>query len=184
VPRIHSIDPEEATGKAKDLLDAVNAKLGVVPNMTKAMAVSPEVLEGYLGQSGALGAGSITAATAERIALGVAERNACSYCLSAHSYLAENVAKLDGDEIERARQFESEVPTAAAALRFAEAVLDGKGASSVDVEAAKEAGLTERQLAEIVGHVGVNVLTNYFNKTFDVVIDFPQVDPHEHAVAA
>ena len=125
------------------MLDAVKAKLGVTLNMTKAMAASPATLEGYLGLSGALGAGSIDAATAERIALGVAEINECSYCLSAHSYLAENVAKLDETEIERARRFQSADDHAAAVLRFARAVVGARGGSNADVEAARGAGLTD-----------------------------------------
>ena len=56
--RLNQIAPETATDKAKKLLDAVKAKLGLVPNMTRAMANSPAVLEGYLQLSGALGKGS------------------------------------------------------------------------------------------------------------------------------
>ena len=52
--RIHQIAPDSATGKAKELLDAVKGKLGLVPNITREMANSPAVLEGYLGLSGAL----------------------------------------------------------------------------------------------------------------------------------
>jgi AhpD family alkylhydroperoxidase len=39
------------------------------------------------------------AQTRERIALAVAEINRCDYCLSAHSYLGKNLAKLDDAEI-------------------------------------------------------------------------------------
>jgi hypothetical protein len=52
--RIHQIAPDSATGQAKVLLDAVKGKLGLVPNITREMANSPAVLEGYLGLSGAL----------------------------------------------------------------------------------------------------------------------------------
>ena len=52
--RISLVNPQTAQGKAKELLDAVKAKLGIVPNMTRAMAVSPPVLDAYLGFSGAL----------------------------------------------------------------------------------------------------------------------------------
>ena len=38
--RIQSVNPQTAQGRAKELLDAVNAKLGLVPNMTRLMAVS------------------------------------------------------------------------------------------------------------------------------------------------
>ncbi len=49
--RITPVDPQTAQGKAKDLLDAVKSKLGIVPNMTRTMAASPAVLEAYLSFS-------------------------------------------------------------------------------------------------------------------------------------
>jgi hypothetical protein len=47
-----ALQPEAATGKAKELLDAVLAKLTITPNMTRVMANSPVVLEAYLSFSG------------------------------------------------------------------------------------------------------------------------------------
>jgi AhpD family alkylhydroperoxidase len=55
----------------------------------------PAALEGYLSLNSALGKGGLGAKTGERIALAIAEINRCNYCLSAHTYLACNVAKLD-----------------------------------------------------------------------------------------
>ena len=46
--RIPTIDPATATGKAKQLLDAVQSKLGIVPNLTRVLANAPAALEGYL----------------------------------------------------------------------------------------------------------------------------------------
>ena len=63
--RISPVNPQTAQGKAKELLDAVKAKLGIVPNMTRAMAVSPSVLDGYLDLSGALGHGVLPARVRE-----------------------------------------------------------------------------------------------------------------------
>jgi alkylhydroperoxidase family enzyme len=51
------------------------------------------------------------------------------------------------------------------------------GVSDDHVRAAREAGLGDAELSDIVGHVAVNVLTNYFNRAFEVEIDFPVVDP-------
>ena len=75
--RIHPISPESATGKLKELFDAVKKNLGLVPNMTRAMANSPAVLEGYLGLSSALGKGSLPAKIREQIALAVGQANEC-----------------------------------------------------------------------------------------------------------
>ena len=35
--RLTMIDPAEATGETKELLDAVKAKMGSIPNLTKAL---------------------------------------------------------------------------------------------------------------------------------------------------
>jgi AhpD family alkylhydroperoxidase len=181
--RITPLDPESAQGRPKELLDTVRAALGATPNMTRTMARSA-VLDGWLSLDRALRKGSIGAANTERIALGVAEANGCTYCLSAHSYLGANVARLDTGELEKARHFESAEPKAAAILAFAEAVLRTTGGvSDDDVEAARAAGLTDAELGDVVGHVAVNVLTNLFNRAFEVDVDFPVVEPHEHATA-
>jgi alkylhydroperoxidase/carboxymuconolactone decarboxylase family protein YurZ len=47
--------------------------------------------------------------------------------------------------------------------------------SGQDLAAAAAAGVTDEEIAETIGHVALNVLTNYFNKTADVDIDFPVV---------
>jgi AhpD family alkylhydroperoxidase len=176
IARIAHVDPADASGRTKELLDGVNASLGVVPNMVKTMAGSA-LLEGYLGLSGALAHGRIRPAVAERIALAVAESNDCSYCLSVHSYLAEHAVRIDSTDISAARAFQSADPKAAAALAFAQAVMVARGdVDDETIQTAREAGLDDAELAEVVGHVAVNVLTNYFNKTFAVELDFPRVD--------
>jgi uncharacterized peroxidase-related enzyme len=173
--RIIPLEPDAAEGRSKELLDAVRSTLGSTPNMTKLMARSA-VLDGWLGLNRALRRGSIRAADGERIALAMAEANGCSYCLSAHTHTARNLAKLDEAEIDRARRFRSSDPRSAAILAFAAAVVHNKGAVGDDeLEAAREAGLSNAQLEEIVGHIALSTLTNYFNIAFDTDIDFPVV---------
>ena len=172
------IDPDRADLAAKLLLDEVKARLGVVPNMTKAMANSPALLKGYLALSGALSNGSLGLRVSELLALAIAQSNGCSYCLSAHTYLAEHVANADADTIAAARKADASDPKTTAILRFAAAVNDARG--SIDegaVDAARTAGVTNEELAETVAHVALNVLTNFFNTAFDVDIDFPVVTP-------
>jgi hypothetical protein len=54
------------------------------------------------------------------------------------------------------------------------------GVTSADLDAVRAAGWSDADIAEIVGNVAVNVLTNYFNKAADVDVDFPLV-PHRVA---
>ena len=87
--RITPVNLQNVQGRAKELLDAVKAKLGIVPNMTRSMAVSPPVLEAYLGFSGALGHGVLPARVREQLALDIGEANHCDYCVSAHSAIGK-----------------------------------------------------------------------------------------------
>ena len=161
---------------AQPALEAVKKQLGVVPNLFRLVANSPAALEGYLGLNGALAKGSIDARTRERIALAVAEINGCDYCLSAHSYLGKNLAKLDDAEIAANRAGGSTDPKAAAAVRFAARIVQTRGhVADADVQAVRSAGFSDAQLIEIILHVALNTLTNYVNEVAKTEIDFPVV---------
>jgi uncharacterized peroxidase-related enzyme len=175
---------EHTPASSLPLLAAVQKQLGVVPNLMKLVGNSPAALEGYLSLNNALHKGTLGAKTGERIALAIAEINACSYCLSAHSYLGKNVAKLDDAEIAANRDGTSSDPKAAAALQFASRVALARGhVSDTDVQAVKAAGYTDGEVLEIVLHVALNTLTNYVNEVAQTEIDFPQVAPHTRAAA-
>lgn len=170
------IDPDGASGQVADLLAAVQRGLGVTPNMTRAMANSPAVLQGYLDLSGALAKGRLAPAVREQIALTVAQANRCEYCLSAHTYLAQHAARLDDVAIADARRASSSDPHTAAVLQLADAVNASRGAlDDGRLDAARRAGLSDEEIAETIGHVALNVFTNYFNKATGVDIDFPRV---------
>jgi AhpD family alkylhydroperoxidase len=101
--RISPVNPQTAQGRAKELLDAVKAKLGIVPNMTRAMAVSPPVLDAYLGFNGALSHGVLPARLREQLALDVGEENHCDYCVSAHSVIGKGAGLTDQDVLDSRR---------------------------------------------------------------------------------
>jgi uncharacterized peroxidase-related enzyme len=173
---------EQSPAASLPLLDAVKKQLGIVPNLMRLVGNSPAALEGYLSLSGALGKGSLGAQTGERIALAIAEINRCDYCLSAHTYLATNVAKLDATEISANRHGNSTEAKADAAVRFAASVAIERGhVSTSAVEAVKLAGFSDAQIVEIVLHVALNTLTNYINSVAQTEIDFPVVTAFEKA---
>ena len=172
----------DAPAAAQPLLEAVKKQLGSVPNLFRLVSTSPAALEGYLGLSGALAKGKLPPATRERIALAVAEINGCNYCLSAHTYLGKNLAKLDDAEIAANRGGVSNDPKADAAVRFAAKVAHARGhVADEDVRAVKLAGYDDAQVIEIVQHVALNTWTNYINEVAKTVIDFPAVTPARHA---
>ncbi len=173
--RLKAVQPENATGKAKELLDAVQATLKITPNMTRVMANSPAVLQGYLGFSGALGAGALDAKLREQIALEVAEPNSCQYCLSAHTAIGKMTGLTDS-EIEAARDAKSNSLKNEAALKFARALVAAQGrVGSAEIDEVRKAGFSDGEIAEIIAHVALNIFTNYFNNAAEVEVDFPKI---------
>jgi uncharacterized peroxidase-related enzyme len=167
---------EASPAAAQPLLQAVKKQLGVVPNLFRLVGNSPAALEGYLGLNGALSKGALEAPTRERIALAVAEINGCDYCLSAHSYLGKNLAKLSNTEIAANRNGGSTDPKADAAVRFAVKLVNARGhVSDADIKVVKDAGYSDAQVIEIVLHVALNTFTNYVNEVAKTEIDFPVV---------
>jgi len=172
--RLQPLDPATATGKTKELFSAVQAKLGSVPNMMRTMANSEAVLEGYLNLSGALSHGKLNNKTGELIALAVSDSNSCDYCLAAHTFIGEKLLKTDPAVLDAARIGESADAKTKAILQFAKTLVSKGGiVNDADVNAAKEARINDAELSEIVAHVALNVLTNYFNNTANTEIDFP-----------
>ena len=169
-----------APAASQPLLELVRRQLGVVPNLFRLAGRNPAALEGYLGLSNALAKGALTLATRERIALAVAQVNGCDYCLSAHTYLAKNLAKLDEAEIAANRSGGSNDAKADAAVRFAATVARRRGhVSDADLAAVKGAGYDDAQIIEIVLHVALNTWTNYVNLVAETDIDFPVVRADE-----
>ena len=173
--RIPALDPKTAPAPAKALLDAVQAQLGVTPNFIRVLAHSPKALEGFLGLYGAAAGFALDKATQERIALAVAEGNACEYCVSAHTAIGRH-AGLSGDEMVLNRRGSSQDAKAAAIVTFAKALNDNVGAvTTAEFAAARAAGLTDGEIVEIIAVVTINLFTNILGKAARVEIDFPKV---------
>ena len=174
--RVQVVNPQTATGAAKELLDAVQSQLGITPNFIRVLANSPKSLEGFLGLYGALGSISIDKATQERIALAIAEGNGCQYCVSAHTAIGRG-AGLSNDEMALNRQGKSSDGKASAIVAFAKALNENMGEiTSGEFDAARSAGLSDAEIVEVITVVALNVYTNILGKATRVEIDFPKVE--------
>lgn len=167
--------PETATGEVKQAFDHVQAAYRMVPNGIRALGSAPSVLSGYLAFGEALGEGALSHGERERIAVLTAQRNACGYCLSAHT-AAGRAAGLSHDDLLATRLGQVTEPRAAAVVRLAGAVLEHKGdVPDHEIAAARAAGLSDGELVEIVAHVSMNTFTNYLNRLVQPEYDFPAV---------
>lgn len=173
--RLPLVDPATATGDRKALLDEIHGAFGATPAMFRAVANSPAALRMMWGAFGALGGGTLSPRLGEQVAVAIADRNRCEYCLAAHTALGRK-AGASADEMARAQAGESDDPATAAALAFALKVVDGRGQiSDADVRRLREHGFDDGQVMELLAHVALNLFTNYTNVAFGVPVDFPAV---------
>ena len=167
--------PEQAPAASRPLLAQIQQAFGSTPQMFRTVAHSPAALQAMWGFFGALGGGTLGARLGEQIAVAVADRNRCEYCLAAHTALGRK-AGATAEEMRSAQQGESADPRTAAALRFALHLVEHRGQlKDADVQALRAAGFSEGEMVEILAHVALNLFTNYVNVAFQVPVDFPAV---------
>lgn len=173
MPRINPVTTTDAATQAT--LDAVKAKIGMVPNLYATFAQAPAVLTGFLGLGDALAKGSLSAAQREIVALATAQTNGCHYCVSAHTLLGKG-AGLSADAIRDARQGKGANAIDNAIAALAVSLVEARGSiSDADLAAARLAGLNDGLIVEVIAHVAYNTLTNFTNNVAQTAIDFPVV---------
>lgn len=174
--RINLVTAEQANNEQTALFDAIQGQLGMVPNFLKVFANSPAALRAFLGLHGIANEGALDPQTRERIALGLAEQNACEYCVSAHTAIGRK-AGLSSSEIEANRAGGSQDAKAAVAVKFARSLAEHSGAvTTAELLEVRNAGYNDAEIVEIITHVGMNLLTNILGKASRVEIDFPKVE--------
>lgn len=171
--RLPQVAPETATGKTREMFQAVQGKLGMVPNMMRALGNAPAALEAYLQFSGSLSKGSLPAKTREQIALAVGQANGCGYCLAAHTALGQ-MAGLTAEQIRDSRHANAVDSKTHALLHFARKLVDNRGhVDDADLALLAQHGFTAGDITEVVANVALNLFTNYFNHVAQTDIDFP-----------
>lgn len=169
------LDQQTAPSASADTLAQIHGAFGATPNMFRAVANSPAALKAMWGAFGALGSGTIPALLGEKIAVAIADRNRCEYCLAAHTALGRK-AGASAAEMTAAQAGHAEDPKTAAALAFALKVVEQRGQlADGEVAQLRAAGYRDEEVVEILAHVALNLFTNYVNVAFAVPVDFPAV---------
>jgi uncharacterized peroxidase-related enzyme len=170
-----NINTATAAPASQEMLQQIQAAFGATPNMFKAVSNSSAALKSMWGSFGALGSGTLGAKLGEQIAVAVANRNRCEYCLAAHTVLGQN-AGVSGQDMSAAQVGKSTDPKTQAALTFALKIVEQRGAiPQSEVQAVRAAGYNDGEIVEIMAHVALNLFTNYVNVAFNVPVDFPTV---------
>ncbi|HIQ43428.1 MULTISPECIES: carboxymuconolactone decarboxylase family protein [Pseudomonas] len=168
--RITALPFEQTAASAQAQLEGIRKGLGFVPNTFATLAHAPAALSGYLALSQALGKGTLDARAREVVALASSQVNGCEYCLAAHTLFGSKAGLSDAD-IRSARDGELD-----AVARLTRQVIDHRGRlTDAQLQAARQAGLADAAIVEVVANVALMTLTNYLNNLAETDVDFPPV---------
>ncbi len=171
--KIPYVEKENASPEIRALYEQVEGKLGLVPNVVKAMANSPVMLQGFMPFLGAaLGPSSVDAPLKELAIITTSKLNGCSYC-TAHHTVAGKRAGLSEEKINVLPDFQNSLldEKEKTVVRFAKEVTEDVSASDESIRQLRNY-FDNSQIAELTMVIGVfNVLTR-FADTFKVDLEF------------
>ncbi len=173
MPRLAIVDPETATGPAKELYDG--PLKGKHLNIFKSMINAPAAVQTYLGMGGALANASLSPKEQEVVQLAVVQANECGYCASAHTVIGKGAGLTEAQTIGARRGSIDDDPRLNALAKFARTIYDTRGnVSDQDLEAFRSAGFNDQAIAEVIAVYAQAIYTSTFNHINETEVDFPQ----------
>jgi uncharacterized peroxidase-related enzyme len=156
-----------------DILAKAKAQTGMIPNMYARMANVPGLLDAYLSGYNAFREDSgFSAAEQEMVLLTISRINGCTYCVAAHSALAD-MNKVPAEITDAARDGKP-LPDARldALSAFTAAFVQSRGLpTAAETEAFLAAGYTETDILQVLLAVSVKTISNYTNHLFHTPVD-------------
>jgi uncharacterized peroxidase-related enzyme len=155
------------------LFDALQSKLGFVPNLYATLAHSENALGTYLQLQSAKS--SLNLKEREVINLIVSQINECRYCLAAHTALGKMVGFSNAQIIEIRKgkvTFDDKLDALAQVVRSI--TLNRGKADSAALDRFFAAGYNEGNLVDAIVVIGDKIVTNYLHASTQIPVDFPE----------
>lgn len=155
---------ESAPEAAKPILESALNGYGFVPNLYRAMAVAPSILEGYTTLSGIFGKANLSETERQIILMTNNRLNGCNYCMAAHTTLSQ-MGGVAADVIEALRNNTPIADNKLEALRqFSIVINESRGwPTNEQVKALLEVGYTQQTVLEVVLGTALKIMSNYTN---------------------
>jgi uncharacterized peroxidase-related enzyme len=168
------VQVNQATAIQKELLTVAKQENKMIPNMYKAMANSPALLKTYMdGYKEFRNNSKFTSAEQEVVFLSISVENNCTYCMAAHSLLADMISRVPAAVTEAIRNG-SVVPDKKlkALSEFTSIMVNKRGnPSREDVMAFFETGYEEAHILDIIHAISIKTISNYTNHIFHTELD-------------
>lgn len=173
MPRLKTIEPSEAAGKAKELFEGPLKDKQF--NIFKAMANSPAALNAYIQFNAAMSEGLLSDKEREAVLLAIGEANGCDYCTAAHTALGQQAGLSETQTLGARKGQIQDDPKLNALVRFSHALHEKRGwVDDADLDEFRNAGYTDGHVAEVVAMYAISTFTNYFNHVNQTPVDLPE----------
>ena len=162
---------EDAGEKLRPVFEGMEKKAGAVPNMFRAMAHNPELLEAFLSMNSALSRIKLDPKLRELAYYKTSQLNGCEYCSHHHRAFAKKAGLTDQQLADTARYETSDAydDLQRDVLRFAEEVTKNVRAGGELIGRLK-ARLSDRGLVELTLTVAIANLTNRVNEALEIAL--------------
>lgn len=150
-------------------LKAAEQSTGMVPRMYAAMANLPALLETYTtGYENFRAQAGFTPVEQEVVFLTISRFHECTYCVAAHSFVADNMTKVPTEVTDAIREDRPIADEKLEALRtFARQMTESRGNPTAEqARAFLAAGYEETHMLGLVLAIATKVISNYSNHLF------------------
>lgn len=157
---VHTI--ESAPAESKPVLQQLQRAFGQIPNIAAKMAVSPVLINGFIGLFERVHSSSLTEQQIQTLLLTNAVVNASEWPVAFHTALSlkEGVYPADVDAIRQGALPDDRKLAALSTL--ARTLLEKRGRlAELDQERFLEAGFSVEQILEVIAVVAASTITNY-----------------------
>ncbi|MEJ2692873.1 MAG: carboxymuconolactone decarboxylase family protein [Candidatus Thiodiazotropha sp.] len=168
---LHTI--ESAPTAIKPELEAAEKAFGSIPNLFRGLAANPATLKIYQNFSETLKEhGHLSPIEQQVVYIAVSTKNACTYCVAAHSLLAR-MAKMDDQTLAELREIRTLSDPRMNALRnFTLSIMKHRGhVPEHDLSEFYTAGFDQRHILEVLTILAQKVISNYFNHMANTPLD-------------
>lgn len=153
-------------------LEKAEQNFGMIPNVEKVMALSPQVLASYTFMWDEFETSTLDAQERQIVYMTANFENECNYCMPMHTPLAQ-MSGLSTQDIEALRGGgKLSNPKQNALSEFARQLIHSRGkVSQMQLQAFFDAGYTSQQSLEVILALAIKVISNYTNAIAGTPLD-------------
>ena len=174
--KFEQIDPSTASAETKEAFNEATAQFGGVINLFKVIGCAPNVLKGILALNKEVCSSTeLDSKTIEQVAMLTSALNRCDYCVNVHMKVGE-AAGISREDLILAMQGKAKDAKTQALLNYTNEVVRNRGlVCSETLQAAQNAGFSNKALLETIGVIGIYTTLQYIRHVADPEHDFPTV---------